>query len=157
MKLRVFSLGINVRECKMLQIIELPTVVVCSLTPAIILKLEQQLSKLLKSVPGHLASFRIKAVRKKINGYVYKCITVKNILGFYFSFTGPCLKIEDTVLKWVKGHHQGDRVVKATYILIEGLVGDMISNYIYLQNCGTTSIRYHWSVSRSSTQSEIVV
>ena len=64
-----------------------------------------------------------------------------------YSFTGPCLKIEDTILSWVEGRYQGDVVVKATYVLIEGLAGDMCSNYIYLQNCGTTSIKYHWMVS----------
>ena len=67
-----------------------------------------------------------------------------------FSFTGPCLKIDDTVLKWEQGCCHGDRVAKTTYILIEGYVDQMATGYINLQNCGTAAIKYHWKVSKAS-------
>lgn len=62
------------------------------------------------------------------------------------SFTGPCLKIDDTVLKWEQGCCHGDRVAKTTYILIEGYADQMATGYINLQNCGTAAIKYHWKV-----------
>lgn len=58
--------------------------------------------------------------------------------------TGPCLKIDNTILKWVKGCYNGDAVAKITSILIEGYVDKVETEYICFHNCGTTILKYHW-------------
>ena len=52
------------------------------------------------------------------------------------------------MLKWVKEEDQRDKTAKTTYILIEGFVNETACGHICLNNCGTTVIKYSWTVSQ---------